>query len=108
MRDAVDGPTNLDQGLLYMPSSNGPPRSTMYNVSTPYGGSVMVEDPRAYRYINLVPADGDSLPYSRTAEQVLATVYGGTACGVFFPSCINTRSGGPSMAPMTASASTSG
>ncbi len=103
----MDGSTDLDQGLLYTP--NGPPTSTTYNVTTPYGGTVAVQDPRVYSAINLVPTDADSLPFSRTAQEVLATVYGGSACGVFFPSCISTRSSSGAMAPMSAaSTSTSG
>lgn len=102
LRDAVDGPTNIDQGLLFDPATNAPPAMTTYNVPTPFGGSVMVQDPRAYRLVNLVPADADSLPFSRTAQEVLTTVYGGSACGVFFPSCINTRGMAPAPAASTA------
>lgn len=102
LRDAVDGPTDIDQGLLYDPATNGFPATTTYSVRTPFGGSVTVQDPRVYRMINLVPGDSDSLPFSRTAQQVLTTVYGGTACGVFFPSCINTRSMAPAPAASTA------
>lgn len=104
LRDAVDGSSNIDQGLLYDPATNGPPAVTTYTVPTPFGGSVRVQDPRAYRLINLVPTDADSLPFSRDAQQVLATVYGGASCGVFFPNCINTRA----MAPAPAAASNAG
>ena len=56
LRDAVDGPEDLDQGI----------------------GS--------YGDVNIVPADADGLVFSRSVSQVLAIVYlGGDGAGGFFP-----------------------
>ncbi|MGQ7294925.1 ferritin-like domain-containing protein [Quadrisphaera sp. KR29] len=65
VRDAVDGSTDLDQGL------------------TPDGGASA----------NIVPADGDAIAFSRTPQQVLNIVYLNGASGVsgggFYPQGLN-------------------
>jgi hypothetical protein len=71
LRNTLGG-SGLDQGLLYSEGSNGYPVNTTYNITTPFNTTTTVQDPNAYyRYINLVPTDSNSLPFSRTAEQVL-------------------------------------
>lgn len=61
LRDAVDGPTDLDQGIVL-------------------GGRA-----------NIVPADANALAFSRTADQVLNILYLGGASGNFgfFPDRLN-------------------
>ena len=61
LRDSVDGPTDLDQGIM----RNGK--------------------------LNIVPADGNGLAFSRSAQQVLNIVYlnGMTQPGGFFPNGLN-------------------
>lgn len=62
-RDALDGPTNVDQGLFYA------------------GG------------INIVPTDGNGVTFSRTPQQVLSILTFGASDGRggFFPNGVNGR-----------------
>ena len=62
LRDSLDGPRDLDQGM-----------------TNPDGTS------------NIVPADGSSIPFARTAAQVLNIVYSqaGASAGGFFPNGVN-------------------
>jgi hypothetical protein len=58
LRDAVDGPDDLDQGILEVNAKG----KVMYNGDT-----------------TLVPTDGNALTFLRTIDQVLAIVYLGRA-----------------------------
>lgn len=78
LRDSVDGPDDLDQGIMGM--------SGMYGDSG----------------INIVPADDNGLVFSRSVAQVLAIVYlGGEGAGGFMPEGVTgffgkVRASGPS------------
>ncbi|CAM3756267.1 ferritin-like domain-containing protein [Deinococcus frigens] len=69
LRDAVDGPTDLDQGIV--PTLSGNPSSLRANAS------------------NLIPADANAIAFSRTPRQVanivLLDTTGKAAKGGFFP-----------------------
>ena len=67
LRDSVDGPDDLDQGII------GPGVAGSRSAA------------------NIVPADANGLAFSRSIDQVLRIVYlGGSAQGGFFPDGVNT------------------
>eukprot|EP00798_Chlamydomonas_sp_ICE-L_P003516 gene3516-13586_t len=67
LRDAVDGPADMDSGV-----------------------TVASQCRNEYRASNIVPTDVNGLIYTRTTDQVLAIVYlGGTDGGGFFPDGMN-------------------
>eukprot|EP00798_Chlamydomonas_sp_ICE-L_P004527 gene4527-14691_t len=66
LRDAVDGPADMDSGV------------------------VVATECKNERASNIVPTDANGLIYTRTTDQVLAIVYlGGTTSGGFFPNGLN-------------------